>query len=165
MSAGSGRCCWDLRGGTLIRTHSQGVLYPASSGLRRQSAPAELTRLDTPSMLRNMPAAPRLRSSLSVLLCLVVIVATGLPVPSGADHDAQTCHIEVGHGGHGTVLVARDDRLQSRVSVQFVAITIAVPDCTEPLALRETTASAESVVPLSRDPPLAQPRAPPFTTS
>ena len=41
----AGRFVVDLRGGTLIRTHSQGGLYPASSGLRRQSAPAELTRL------------------------------------------------------------------------------------------------------------------------
>lgn len=111
-----------------------------------------------------MPTAPRLRSALSVALGLVATVATGLPVPSGADHDGQTSHIEVGHGGHGSVLVARDDRLQSRVSVQFVAITVAVPDFREPLALRETTAAAESVVPLSRDPPLAQPRAPPTTS-
>ena len=119
----------------------------------------------TRSILRNMWALRRLQSALTLLLGLAAIVATGLPVPSGADHDGQTCHIEAGHGGHGTVLVAREDRLQSRVSVDFVAITVPAPDWIEPLSLHETTATARSVVPLSRDPPLARPRAPPLTTS
>lgn len=103
----------------------------------------------------------RCRILVGLGLALWTGTMSGTVLPTRADHDGRTAHLEVAHGGHELGPLHTDERLNARCNAEFTPPPSQAIAIGEPARRPRHVQICLHIVPIGRDPPLASPRGPP----
>ncbi|MFH1763548.1 MAG: hypothetical protein ABIF09_05080 [Gemmatimonadota bacterium] len=106
-------------------------------------------------------SSPTIRAQAGFLTLLLLGVGTGMPHEFAAEHEGGEIHIGLPDHGHSAQLLELDDRLHNTPSPGAIA-SVAVGWTGEPTpTVLDRWVPQDILVPRSRPPPNASPRAPP----
>ncbi len=106
-------------------------------------------------------SSPTIRAQAGFLTLLLLGLGTGVPHEFAAEHEGGEIHIGLPDHGHSAQLLELDDRLHNTPSLVALA-SVVVRWTGEPTpTVLDRWVPLEILVPRSRPPPNASPRAPP----